>query len=195
MQQRGMHHRHLTGIASCALLLAACAHGRAHAVVGAGPAARSLGVTGYRVLHDDPADLDVELVGERSGRLHAHGTPDRVEQRLDGAPQGPVEMAASAQEVSLRTDGAIMTVALRSGGRWRRGAGLTAAQTSALRMLMAVDVDLAVQGSSLILGGADYVQCTFACSAASSCTPAWNEQGEACARSVADCSSCMAAQR
>jgi hypothetical protein len=199
-----MHGRNLIGAAICGGMgVAACSPPPSPAsMVVAGPPAHAVGVTDYRVLASGPATLDVVLLGTRTGRLRCLGSAVEVDQRIEGGTESGLDLLASADRLTLRRGDVQTVVAARARGRWHAGTKLAPDEASALRLFMAIDLDLGVQGSSVIFAGEDYVQCTFACTLATSCVSRLNDdprdatttndtQDESCARAVASCAGCM----
>ncbi|MBS2012688.1 MAG: hypothetical protein JST00_07375 [Deltaproteobacteria bacterium] len=145
-------------------------HGAATPVgeIDASAPARSCGIRRYRVEQADRRSVRVRWDG---GALTSDGDEERTLQTL----------TLGARTYELET----------KGGRFElRGAANDVDARLALRAFMAVDVDMAVQGSSLVRGGRAHASCTSECLRAYSC--AGRERADAaCEASVAVCGACM----
>jgi hypothetical protein len=157
----------------------------------AGSEAARLGVQGYRVLRADAQFVDVRLVGPRGGRLTIHALPSHVEQRLvrdDGTTLG---LVTDAQTIRVDVGTQSWVVARREGARWApvEGTVPTATWSTDMTLVLAVDIDMAVQGTSLVASGSEYVACTIECTSAAECIPHWD--ASECAPHVMTCSACL----
>jgi hypothetical protein len=65
----------------------------------------------------------------------------------------------------------------------------TATWSADVALLLAVDIDMAVQGTSLVANGSEYVACTIECTSAAQCVPQWD--APVCAPHVVTCSACL----
>jgi hypothetical protein len=154
--------------------------------VRAGEAARAQGVDAYDVLEATKHDIDARLLGRTPGRLRIHSADGETTQQLDGA--APLVLSTSRARIDLKMDGHSL-VAERSGDRWVSRGALDATAEAALRLMLAVDVDFAVQGSSTILGGTTFARCTEQCDKASRCA---EHGGPAqCASNMVLCGACL----
>jgi hypothetical protein len=171
-----------------------CAPRSPASVVGAGPLARGAGVSAYRVLRDELHALDVEVLGDHPARLESRGTASSVTERLfvSSPSVEKVALEVTVDRLELRAGGQRVIVAERDGERWQASGTLGADDQATLAMLMAVDVDLAAQGTALVLGGTVYPSCTFECLQAAACAPRWDLRSSSCARPVAMCVACTA---
>src|SRR5262249_41130564 len=155
--------------------------------------ARARGVTGYHVLVAGAHDVDVELLGARPMHLVARAGPEVTEQWLEGA-KVPMHLVTREDRIEVERDGVPVPVATRRDRPGLAGSPLTPDESETLALVAAVDVDLAVQGSSIVFGGRRYEQCTLACIHASSCSQQLARELAACARAVTICGACLDAE-
>jgi hypothetical protein len=153
----------------------------------AGAEAQQHGVTSYSVTHADARSLDVGLLGDRPARLAIRVEDLTTSQRLDRDASPPFILRTSPSRVAVSTGAREVLVMERVGSSWIDRQPLTGAERELVARLLAVDIDLAVQGSSMVFRGARYVGCTQACVAAARCA-----ELTVCAESVVTCAGCLA---
>ena len=162
------------------------------AQIATGSAARSSGILGFEVISEAPGSLDVRLDGPPGGgRLRvrtAPAQPGETEQQIEGFG-APFIVRTRRESLVLGRAGAERIVARRERGAWI-GDSLDAGDSAALARVVALDEELAVQGSSLVFGGAAYVQCTVRCLRAEACVRT-TANAARCADDVVVCAACL----
>jgi hypothetical protein len=175
----------------CILAVAGGCHERPIPVLGvaAGADARALGVRGYDVLGADERALDLRVLSDPPRMLAIRVASGETAQRLDG-PDGMV-LRTSRTRISAATEasGTPLFAAERIDEAWTIGEKPEAPAARALRLVLSVDVDMAVQGSGIVFGGAELVQCTVECHRASECAANLAESG--CPGHVVRCGACL----
>jgi len=167
VQRRFVSVRYLIALAACA---------PAPQPIAVEPAARAHGVVGMTVVVDRPDALEVVVdttAGPRA--LHIHASAGATEQRLDG--------------FALRTERDAIAIAgnrvATRDGTWT-ASPLAPGDADALARVLAVDIALAVQGSSLVFDGDDYAACTARCIRAEACRDLAR-----CADDIVVCGACL----
>jgi hypothetical protein len=153
----------------------------------AGSAARMQGIQAYDIVEASAHDLDVRIVGNPSGRLRVHSQGGATTQELDGAER--FGLSTSRTRVAVRIGAVERTIAEQDDMGWHPIGPVNADAQRALGILLAIDVDLAVQGSSLVFGGTTFASCTDECDRATVCAAAFN--ASRCAPSVSVCGACL----
>jgi hypothetical protein len=155
----------------------------------AGDAARAQGVDAYDVLRATEQDIDARLLGRAAAHLLVHCADGVTVQRLDG--RAPFELSTSPGRIEIGTGGAFRVVAEKDGDRWLSRGPLDADADArrSMRLLFAVDVDLAVQGSSIVLGGTAFARCTEECDRAQLCAETF--EAASCAQHAVLCGGCL----
>jgi len=204
-----MKHRR-AGLALALLTIGAAsfALGRAHAaraaiedaplVVAASAPARSCGVHRYRIERSDRRSVHATWDG---GAFTSSGDAAHTLQRIE-LGEGSFELETTPSRVVLRrlshdraidafvaeTDDAVPPTG--HGRRWRIRSTPERETMNVLRTIAAIDVDLAVQGSSLVYGGRVHTSCTLECMRAAECAPR-AATAPACIESIDLCGGCM----
>jgi hypothetical protein len=153
----------------------------------AGDAARARGVDAYDVLEATAHDIDARLLGKVPLHLHVHSADGETVQQLDGP--APFVLSTSRERVEVETSGHPRIVAEKVGDVWRAPEGVDAATQRAIGLVLSVDVDLAVQGSSLVFGGSTFARCTETCDRASRCAEHFD--AARCAQDTTLCGACL----
>lgn len=185
---RGMVKARVLATLAC-LALGACGGRTRPTVVAVGPAARAHGYARYETLDADAHHVDAVVSGAWLARVHVDADGEVTTERLEEAGRVTV-LHATADALDLTVDGATHALARRRGDFWTTQA-LNPAARVPLASLLALDVDLAVQGSSIIWRGGAYVQCTLGCARAAACVA--RDLDAACARLSDDCAGCLEA--
>lgn len=198
MQQRHLPVRHLAAslalvslvaLASAIVLASSQTPAQPPAWIAADDAARSRGVHRFEVVTEAPGVLDVRLEGPAvAGRLRVHADATETEQRIEGFGE-PFVVRTRRDSLAVGRPGAERIIAHRGRGSWD-GAPLDAADADALARVLAIDVSVAVQGSSLVFGGTGYVSCTVRCTRAETCVRRMS-QPAGCADDIVVCGACL----
>lgn len=182
--------------ASAALLAAVAtisACGRPAAVssrrFAAGPAAQARGVAAFQVLRAGPRHLDLLLEGELAGHLEVRAANGNATQRLEVGGAPPLVLRTSWERVTVEFVESTQVLAERTGTVWIAREPLAAAAGALVTLLLALDIDLAVQGTSMTFNGRRYAWCTPMCATAERC--ARGGRAEACGDAVATCGACL----
>src|SRR5205814_10059880 len=101
--------------------------------------------------------------------LHVHVMKAEALQQLEMGGGPPFVLGTSATAVEIGGTNASKVLAEVIGGGWVARAPTTPGEASKLSLLMAVDLDLAVQGSSMVFAGQLYAHCSLECSQAARC--------------------------
>jgi hypothetical protein len=180
----------LRRLSSALILLAGCAKGApGRATFPAGPAAQELGFTAYDINKATRDELDVTLLGRSPAHLFATVTEREAIQRLQRRDD-VFSLRTSADRMAVEQGGVPRLLAERLGDRWLERAPLDAADREKLGAILAADIDLAVQGTSMVFGGRRYVWCTLECVNSAACL----RRGSAgpCAAGITTCAACLA---
>lgn len=155
----------------------------------AGPAAQARGVAAFQVLRAGPRHLDLLLEGEGAGGLEVRVAGGNSIQRLELRGTPPLVLRTSWDRVQVEMAGSTQVLAERSGAVWVARERLAPAAQPLVTLLLALDIDLAVQGTSMAFQGRHYAWCTRMCAAAERCA----RQGrlETCGDAVATCGACL----
>jgi hypothetical protein len=153
-----------------------------------GPAARAHGVSMFQVLRADAQNLDVVLEG-RAGRLEVRTAGGVSTQRLEISEAAPLILRTSWERVEVEIGEANQVLAERSGAVWMGRQPLAEGAQPLVALLLAMDIDLAVQGTSMAFQGRRYAWCTPACVSAERCARAG--QLGTCGDQVATCGACL----
>jgi hypothetical protein len=160
--------------------------------IAADAAARSHGILGFEVVAEGPRALDVRIdpLDGPAARLRMGAGASSTEQTITGFG-APFVVRTRRDQLALGRPGAERIVARRdrAGDAWSGGA-LDAGDAEALARVLALDVALAVQGTSLVFGGAVYASCTARCSRAERCVRP-GRSAAACADDVVVCAACL----
>jgi hypothetical protein len=156
----------------------------------AGPVARGHGVEGYQVLAADAHHLDVRWLGRTAGHLRVEVQGGSATQRLE-APEEAFTLFTSRDRIAMDLDGTRRVLAERTGDGWveRERPARGASSDRWLPTLLAVDIDLAVQGTSMIFEGKVYAPCTGECIKAERCVR--ESPLPRCAAGVTTCGACL----
>jgi hypothetical protein len=168
------------------VVLTSCARPPSSTSNPSGPAAEALGITEYRVLRDEHTALDTELRGTHPGRLTARAESGVISETYVGTDG---RFTVTNDGKSLRLDDQVL--ARRDGSGWH-SATRAIERSPELRLLAAVDEDLAVQGSSIIYGN-EYVPCTLECDKAVRGLVPATPFDDRCASGLANCVACIEA--
>jgi hypothetical protein len=161
-------------------------------VVPASRLAAAEGVSGYRPVHVGKNDLEVQLIGTPGGRFMVRASAERVAQSVELASGAAIDVRTSAALIAVVREGNEVLLAHHDGARWVDDAPLAPREDTAWRTLAAVDVDMAMQGTSVTSGGTRYVSCTAQCIAAAECVRRSESAAVArCAFSFTTCSACL----
>ena len=155
--------------------------------IGAGDEARARGVEGYDVVSASAHDLDVQLRSATPARLRIHTAEGETVQRLDG----PIAFALATSQSHLRLEvgGRPRLVAEKSGEAWLARDAIDPLAARAIELVLAIDIDLAAQGSSLVFGGSVLARCSETCEKATRC--AGHFEADRCAPSIVLCGACL----
>jgi hypothetical protein len=152
----------------------------------AGVEARRRGVDTYLVRRAGAHDLDVELAGAVRGRLVAHVVAGAAAQQIEREGMDPFTLRTSSELVEAEDAGGTFPVARFANGRWMQSTPAPRGISTSMQLLMAIDIDLAVQGASMVFGGKLYARCTLECWTAARC-PALDQ----CAGHIVICAACL----
>jgi hypothetical protein len=179
----------LRRLASALILLVSCAKGAPRRVsFPVGPAAQELGFTAYEINKATADELDVTLVGRSPARLLATITQAESIQRLQRSGE-VFALRTSADRMQVEQGGRSRLLAERLGDRWFERAALDVAGRQNLGVILAADIDLAVQGTSMVFGGQRYVWCTLECVNSAACLRRGAEG--LCAAGITTCAACL----
>lgn len=156
----------------------------------AGPAAHSHGVVAFEVVVANATHLDLVLEGSRAGHLKVETIGGSSTQRLALAGAMPIVLRTSWERVELEANGENRLLAERVGAKWTIRQPVPREALPVGSLLLALDIDLAVQGTSMIFRGRRYAFCTPACVAAERCIGV-GTLDPLCAESIATCGACL----
>ena len=182
-------HPLLTPIRFAAAVVLCCACAKNASLPSLYPASKeasALGVQGYRVLRADAHNLELHLLGTRQARLQVEVRGGNALQRLQTV-DGAFTLWTSLDRITVEQQAAPFLAAERVDDGWIERAPIPPAAWPSLELLMAVDIDLAVQGTSMIFEGKQYAWCTLQCSNAARCGP----DLELCAESIVTRGACL----
>lgn len=180
----------LVGLASAIVRASSKTPAQPLAWIPADDAARSRGIGRFEVVAEAPGVLDVRLEGPAvAGRLRVRAGATETEQRIEGFGE-PFVVRTRRDSLAVGRPGAERIIARRGRGSWD-GAPLDAADADALARVLAIDVSVAVQGSSLVFGGTGYVSCTVRCTRAETCVRRMSRQLAGCADDIVVCGACL----
>jgi hypothetical protein len=172
------------------LLLVGCAErGTPRTVYAAGPEARAQRVDSYLFHQATAHDLDLAFIGPKEGRLKVHVMGGSAVQELERTPEGRTVLRTSARRIELEDGEGARLLAEAADGRWVARAPVSPAAAASLAFLVAVDLDLAVQGASMVFEGKLYARCTLECATGVVCLR--RSAFEECAEHVAVCGACL----
>jgi hypothetical protein len=171
------------------LALGACS--REHPAITAYPAgdlARRQGIEGYQILKDRPTELDLNLSGRPAAKLAVRILGGVTTQSIE-REGGRFGLRTSFDRVEVEENGRYRVAAERMVGGWKVHEGLGRVSTDWLAFLLAIDVDLAVQGTSMVFQGRRYAWCTLECERAAGCA----RQGTPlnCLEQLVTCGACL----
>jgi hypothetical protein len=148
-----------------------------------------MGIFAYDIIHADRKTLDVRLEGQTTGRLRVEVRGEVVTQRLEAAGRPPFVLQTSPDQLETREAATARVLARKAAGRWGIVDAPSAADTFTIAQILAADVDLAVQGASMIWDGGQYAFCTWECVKAGECIR--KDSLEECAPRVVTCAACL----
>jgi hypothetical protein len=152
-------------------------------------AAHEMGIFAYDIIHADPRNVDVLLDGRTSGRLRVEVRSAVVTQRFEEPDRPSFILQTSPNEIEARVAATTRVLAKKAASGWKIVAPPAAADTLKIATILAADVDLAVQGASMIWDGGQYAFCTWECVKAGAC--ARKDSFEQCAAHVVICAACL----
>jgi hypothetical protein len=156
--------------------------------VRAGEAAVRSGITQYALHRVEAHHLGVGLMGILSGDLTVDVFGGAATQHLALADRPPFDLETSKERVGV-TDGTRRFLMSKNGSAWTMAGPSESIDRSIMQLLMAVDVDLGVQGATMVFDGSLYAPCTVDCMFAEKCVGA--ARLATCASDVVTCAACL----
>ncbi len=149
--------------------------------------ARSRGIESYDVILCDRDDVNAIVHGLDVARLTVHAVRGEAKQVLESAGTALV-LRTGPNRIEVQGESSSIVLE-RLSGAWLARDSMDAKTTALLATLLAIDVDMAVQGTSLVGNAQAYVPCTLRCESASACVIRGNLPS--CAESIVTCGECL----
>jgi hypothetical protein len=146
-------------------------------------------VSSYLIRQAGAHDLDTDLMGATPGRLIIHVLSGIATQELKREDGRRFILRTSSSRIEVADDGGPRLLAERFRDGWQQRGRLSPSALASLDLLLAVDLDLAVQGASMAFDGRLYARCSLECWSATTCVrrPSFDR----CAEHVAVCGACL----